>query len=86
MGFDIKGLLVILAIVIMIFGTKRLRHMGGDIGSAIKGFRSAMSKDDDDKTKSEKPDDDPQVLEHNEAQGQPDSETKQPASESGHRN
>lgn len=84
MGFDIKGLLVILVIVIMIFGTKRLRGMGGDIGSAIKGFRSAMSKDDD-KPDADKSDDDPQVLEHNsESHPKAESESRQPAKDTGH--
>ena len=35
-------LLIILAIVILIFGTKRLRNLGGDLGSAIRNFRSSM--------------------------------------------
>lgn len=37
-------LLIILVIVLAIFGTKRLRTLGSDLGSAIKGFRSAMSE------------------------------------------
>lgn len=45
MGFGIKELVVILAIVALLFGTRRLRNMGGDIGSAIKGLRSAMQDD-----------------------------------------
>ena len=36
-------LLIILVIVLAIFGTKRLRSLGSDLGSAVKGFRSAMS-------------------------------------------
>jgi len=39
-------LLVILAIVILIFGTKKLRNLGGDLGSAIKNFRSGMRDGD----------------------------------------
>jgi len=35
-------LLIVLAIVIMVFGTKRLRGMGGDLGSAIRGFKDSM--------------------------------------------
>ena len=42
-------LLIILVIVLAIFGTKRLRTLGSDLGSAVKGFRSAM--DDADKGK-----------------------------------
>ena len=39
-------LLIVLAIVLSIFGTKRLRTLGSDLGSAIKGFRSAVSEAD----------------------------------------
>lgn len=35
-------LLIVLAIVVMVFGTKRLRGMGGDLGSAIRGFKDSM--------------------------------------------
>ena len=49
-GFGITELLVILAIVVMLFGTKKLRNMGGDLGSAIKGFKSAMSSEEDNKS------------------------------------
>lgn len=44
-------LLIVLVIVLAIFGTKRLRSLGSDLGSAVKGFRSAMSdadKEDED--------------------------------------
>jgi sec-independent protein translocase protein TatA len=44
-GISIWQLLIILAIVIMLFGTKRLRTMGSDLGSAVKGFRKSMSDD-----------------------------------------
>ncbi len=37
--------MIILAIVVMLFGTKRLRNLGGDLGTAIKGFRNSMSDD-----------------------------------------
>jgi sec-independent protein translocase protein TatA len=36
-------LLIVLAIVLAIFGTKRLRTLGSDLGSAVKGFRSAVN-------------------------------------------
>ncbi len=45
-GISIWQLLIILAIVILLFGTKRLRNIGGDLGSALKGFRSAMRDED----------------------------------------
>lgn len=41
-GISIWQLLIILLIVLLIFGAKRLRGLGGDLGAAIKGFRSAM--------------------------------------------
>lgn len=44
-GISIWQLLIILAIVIMLFGTKRLRTLGSDLGSAVKGFRKSMSED-----------------------------------------
>ncbi len=41
-------LLIVLVIVLAIFGTKRLRTLGSDLGSAVKGFRSAVSEADKD--------------------------------------
>ena len=49
-GIGIWQLLIILAIVLLLFGTKRLRNLGGDVGGAIKGFKKAM--DDDPEKKS----------------------------------
>ncbi len=43
-GISIWQLLIILAIVIMLFGTKRLRTLGSDLGSAVKGFRKSMQE------------------------------------------
>ena len=40
-------LLIILVIVLAIFGTKKLRNLGSDLGGAVKGFRSAMSEAED---------------------------------------
>jgi sec-independent protein translocase protein TatA len=45
-GISVWQLLIILAIVVMLFGTKRLRTLGSDLGSAIKGFRSSMQSDE----------------------------------------
>ena len=45
-GISIWQLLIILVIVIMLFGTKRLRTLGTDLGSAVKGFRKSMSDDE----------------------------------------
>lgn len=47
-GIGIWQLLIILAIVVMLFGTKRLRNMGSDLGAAIKGFRSSVGTEEDD--------------------------------------
>jgi sec-independent protein translocase protein TatA len=41
--FDSKMLLVILAIALVVFGTKRLRTIGTDLGAAVKGFKQAMN-------------------------------------------
>ena len=46
-GISIWQLLIILAIVVMLFGTKRLRNIGGDLGAAIKGFRSSMTNEEE---------------------------------------
>ena len=46
-GISIWQLLIILVIVILLFGTKKLRNMGGDIGSAIKNFRKTVREGDD---------------------------------------
>lgn len=46
MGFGVSELLIILLIVALLFGTKKLRNMGGDLGSAIKSFRSAVTDKD----------------------------------------
>ncbi|OOF30363.1 twin-arginine translocase TatA/TatE family subunit [Salinivibrio proteolyticus] len=45
-GISVWQLLIIAVIVVLLFGTKKLRHMGGDLGSAVKGFRSAMDDTD----------------------------------------
>jgi len=42
MGISIWQLLIILLIVVVLFGTKKLRNIGGDLGGAIKNFRSSM--------------------------------------------
>ena len=43
-GISIWQLLIILVIVVLLFGTKKLRSMGGDLGSAIKSFRDSMQE------------------------------------------
>ncbi len=58
-GISIWQLLIVLLIVVMIFGTKRLKDIGQDLGGALKGFKKAMSdsdKDDDEPRQLGKPD------------------------------
>ncbi|MEB8478738.1 twin-arginine translocase subunit TatE [Cronobacter malonaticus] len=43
---SITKLLVIAALVVLLFGTKKLRTLGGDLGAAIKGFKKAMNDDE----------------------------------------
>ncbi|ASY76439.1 Sec-independent protein translocase subunit TatA [Pectobacterium polaris] len=49
-GISIAKLLVIGALIILLFGTNKLRSLGGDLGAAIKGFKKAMSDDQPAKT------------------------------------
>jgi sec-independent protein translocase protein TatA len=41
-AFSISHLLIMLAVVVLIFGTKKLKNLGSDLGGAIKGFKDAM--------------------------------------------
>lgn len=45
-GISVWQLLIIAVIVALLFGTKKLRNMGGDLGSAVKGFKNAISDED----------------------------------------
>ena len=45
-GISIWQLLIVLAIVLLIFGTKRLKNIGSDVGGAVKGFKKAMSDEE----------------------------------------
>jgi sec-independent protein translocase protein TatA len=47
MGISLSELLILLVIVIVLFGTKRLRDVGSDLGSAIKSFRKAIKDNDE---------------------------------------
>jgi sec-independent protein translocase protein TatA len=46
-SFSIWHWLVVLAIVVVIFGTKKLRNIGGDLGGAIKSFKDSMQSEDE---------------------------------------
>ena len=61
-GISLWQLLIVLLIVVVIFGTKRLRSIGGDLGGAVKGFRKAMSDAE------AQPEDDPKKLEEPDAE------------------
>jgi sec-independent protein translocase protein TatA len=45
-SFSIWHWLIVLVIVLLIFGTKKLRNMGGDLGGAVKGFKDGMKGDE----------------------------------------
>lgn len=47
-GISIWQLLIILVIVVLLFGTKKLRNIGTDLGGAIKTFKKSMKEDEDD--------------------------------------
>ena len=47
MGISIWQLLIVLVIVLLLFGTKKLRNMGGDLGAAIRNFKGAVKEGDD---------------------------------------
>ena len=59
-GISIWQLLIILVIVLLLFGTKRLKSIGSDLGNAVKGFRGAMAE-------SEKEDEEPKKLDQTSA-------------------
>ncbi len=52
-GISIWQLVIIAVIVVLLFGTKKLRNLGSDLGSAVKGFKSAVT-DDTAKTEEDK--------------------------------
>lgn len=45
-GISIAKLLIIGALIVLLFGTNKLRSLGGDLGSAIKGFKKAMKEEE----------------------------------------
>lgn len=52
MGISVWQLLIILAIVLVLFGAKRLKNVGSDLGGAIKGFKKSMREGEDETDKS----------------------------------
>ena len=55
-GISMWQLLILLVIVVLVFGTKRLRNMGGDLGAAVKGFRKGMEDEKEDTAEKLEPD------------------------------
>lgn len=55
-GISPMQLIIILVIVVLLFGTKKLRSLGGDLGSAVKGFKKAVSDKDEGSEKGESSD------------------------------
>lgn len=47
MGPSIWQLIIVLVIIVLIFGTKKLRNMGSDLGGAMKSFKSAINEKDE---------------------------------------
>ena len=56
---SLPKLLIFVAVIVLLFGTKKLRSLGSDLGASIKGFKKAMNDDDD-----KKGTDDSQKVEH----------------------
>lgn len=77
-GISPVQLLIIFGIVLLIFGTAKLKNFGGDLGGAIKGFKKAMNDDDDKPTSSK---DQARQIESNE---KPDAEFSEQAEKEKH--
>lgn len=80
-GISPIQLLIIFGIVILIFGTAKLKNFGGDLGGAIKGFKKAMNEDDE-PSKSSKPSAD--KAKQIESDGEPDAEFSEQAEKEKH--
>lgn len=59
-------LLILLVIVVLLFGTKRLRSLGSDLGNAVKGFKKSMGDEEDNKDDEEDNKDKDDSLQHKE--------------------
>lgn len=75
--FSIWHWLVVLAIVILVFGTKKLRNLGGDLGSAIKSFKEGMKESEDEKAASPPPQVKGQTIEGEAREAKPTEESKE---------
>ena len=52
-GISVWQLLIVAVIVVLLFGTKKLRNLGGDLGSAVKGFKNAITDEKESESKIE---------------------------------
>jgi len=77
-NISIWQLLIVLAIIVLLFGTKKLRGIGTDLGSAIKGFRSSIKDSPSDDEASDQP---AQLNEHNKTSSHADKNTASQASD-----
>ena len=68
-GISIWQLLIVLLIVVLLFGTKKLRNMGGDIGSAMKNFRQAVKDPDAEKKEGEESEEPREVENQTDSEG-----------------
>ena len=75
--FSIWHWLVVLAIVILVFGTKKLRNLGGDLGSAIKSFKEGMKESEDEKMTTPPPQVKGQTIDGEAKKTTPTKETKE---------
>ena len=76
-GISLWQLLIILVIVLMIFGTKKLRNMGGDLGTAIKGFKKSVKEEPADSNVIESVSTEAPENSETDATGTPEKATKQ---------
>ena len=81
MGIGMRELLIILLVVLVVFGAKKLRTVGSDLGAAVRGFKKAMNEGDEEQSaqhkqiRSDKPDAEfDEVARKSEAQPQPKSD------------
>jgi len=65
MGIGIWQLVIVLVIVLLLFGTKKLRNVGGDLGGAIKNFKKSVKESEDDQKQASiaKKDEDGNIIE-----------------------
>ena len=74
-GISIWQLLIVLVIIVLLFGTSKLRNLGGDVGAALKNFRDSMRSGEEEEAKPAEPGE-PGRLPPNEAQKSASAETR----------